>query len=112
MTLMSDRQPDLFGSPALAPPSVSDDYVVLIRKRMNETVAMMTAAQAMPWPDRIAIVHVENGFRADLEVLPQAEADAIWAVFDREMDRLFALAHAAEDAAEAAAAQALAAPAG
>lgn len=96
---MSDRQSDLFGTLAPTPPRVSEDFVALMRKRMLETLDMMKAAQAMPWTDRIAVIHVENAFRANKNLLPPAEGAALWAEFDREMDRLFALAHAAEEAA-------------
>lgn len=94
---MSGRQADLFGPSVGAvvarPP---EDLVVLIRARLNATLAMMKAAQAMPWPDRLSIIHAENAFRFDKDALPPEEAARLWAEFDREMDRLFALAEAAE----------------
>ncbi len=73
-----------------------EDLVVLIRARLNATLAMMKAATAMPWPDRLAIIHAENAFCFDKDALPPAEAARLWAEFDREMDRLFALVEAAE----------------
>jgi hypothetical protein len=97
---MSERQPDLFGTPEKPPqPRVSDDVVQLIRQRLRQQVAMVREAQTMPWPDRISIIHAENGFLADKQVLPAAEAAALWAEFDRELDRLFAITEAAEIAA-------------
>ena len=98
---MSASQPDLFGAtPARAAPPPPADLVVIIRARLHATLAMMQAAQSMPWPDRLAIIHAENAFRFDKEALPPAEAAALWAAFDTEMDRLFALAEAAEGPAE------------
>lgn len=94
---MSDRQTDLFGTPASKlPASPPADLVVLIRARLRETLAMVKAAEAMPWPDRIAIIHAENAFRFDKDALPSEEGAALWAEFDRELDRLFALSEAAE----------------
>lgn len=93
---MPDAQPDLFG-PAATPraPGPPAELVALIRARLHATLAMMRGAQAMPWPDRLSIIHAENAFRCDKDLLPPAEAAALWAEFDREMDRLFALAEAA-----------------
>lgn len=94
---MSNRQTDLFGTPAsAAPASPPEDLVVLIRARLHATLAMARAAKSMPWPERIAIVHAENAFRFDKDALPAAEGAALWAEVDRELDRLFALAEAAE----------------
>jgi len=98
---MADPQTDLFATLAPAPAAPPADAVVaLLRARLHATLAMMRAATAMPWPDRLAIIHAENAFRCDKNVLPAEEGAALWAEFDREMDRLFALAAAADAAAE------------
>lgn len=96
---MSNAQGDLFGSPSPARPAVDPGTVAAIRKRMLGTLDMMKAAQAMPWKDRIGAILAENEFKASKRFLPPEEAEALWVEFDREMDRLYDLAHAAEEAA-------------
>jgi len=51
--------------------------VALLRARLQATLAMMRAATAMPWPDRLAIIHAENAFRCDKNVLPAEEGAAL-----------------------------------
>ena len=105
---MAAQEFDLFATPAQAPMEAraaagpEEGIVALIRARMQAMVAKVTAAERMPWPDRLAIAIVENEFRANMRLLPPDEAAALWADFDRELDRLFDVEAAAEDAAAAA----------
>jgi len=45
----------------------------------------------MPWQDPIKIIHEDNGFRWGKNLLPPEEGAALWAEFDIEMDRLYAI---------------------
>ena len=45
----------------------------------------------MPWPDQLAVIREDNAFRFGKDVLPPAEGAALWAEFDAEMDRLYAV---------------------
>ena len=51
----------------------------------------------MPWTDRLAMIREENAFRYDKAALPPEEAAALWAAFDVEMDRLYAIMNAGQD---------------
>jgi hypothetical protein len=42
----------------------------------------------MPWPDQLAIIREDNTFRYGKDIPPPAEAAALWAEFDAEMNRL------------------------
>jgi hypothetical protein len=93
---MAQQQSDLFGTAPAASPRPPEDLVVLIRARLHATLAMLRAAETMPWGDKLSAVLAENAFRFDKDALPPAEAAALWAEFDRELDRLYAVAEAAE----------------
>jgi hypothetical protein len=45
----------------------------------------------MPWPDLLSIIREDNAFRFGKDVLPREEGAALWAEFDAEMDRLYAI---------------------
>ena len=69
----------------------SDEIVALVRSRLHATLALVKAACAMPWPDQLAIIREDNAFRFGKDVLPSAEGAALWAEFDAEMNRLYAI---------------------
>jgi hypothetical protein len=56
------------------------------------------AAEKMPWDDMLRIIREDNGFRWGKDVLPPEEGAALWAEFDVEMDRLYAIMNAGESA--------------
>jgi hypothetical protein len=84
-------QPDLFPDPAGRGEPPSDDIVALVRQRLNAALTLVKAAQAMPWTDQLAIIREDNAFRLAKDLLPPAEGAALWAEFDAEMDRLYAI---------------------
>ena len=88
---MSASQADLFESPSRASEQPSDEIVSLVRARLHATLALVKAADAMPWPDQLAIIREDNAFRFGKDALPAAEGAALWAEFDVEMDRLYAV---------------------
>ena len=45
----------------------------------------------MPWADRLAVIREDNAFSYAEALLPAEEGAALWAAFDRAMDRLFAV---------------------
>lgn len=47
------------------------------------------ATETFPWPDPLDAVHEENRFQRGAEMLGE-EGAALWARFDKEMDRLYA----------------------
>jgi len=88
---MSASQADLFGTSSHAGEPPSGEIIGLIRARLHATLALVKAAEAMPWTDQLAIIREDNAFRFGKDALPPAEGAALWAEFDVEMDRLYAV---------------------
>jgi len=95
---MSVSQADLFGTlPTHSSEQPSGEIVALVRERLHATLALVKSAKAMPWPDQLAIIREDNAFRFGKDVLPPAEGAALWAAFDAEMDRLYAIMNEGKD---------------
>ena len=90
-TGMSESQADLFGSAPLPHEQPSKEIVAIVRSRLHATLAPVKSAPAMPWPDQLSIIREDNAFRFGKDVLPGAEGAALWAEFDAEMDRPYAI---------------------
>ena len=89
---MSAQQADLFGPQASAAPEPpSAEIVALVRARLHAALALVRGAPEMPWVDMLSIIREDNAFRYGKDLLPAAEGAALWAEFDREMDRLYAV---------------------
>lgn len=94
---MSDSQADLFADTPTASRRPSDEIVALVRRRLHDTLALVKSAEAMPWSDPLAIIREDNAFRFEKDMLPADEGAALWAEFDAEMDRLYAIMNAGKD---------------
>ena len=94
---MSVLQADLFGAPSPAGEQPSAEIVALVRARLHATLALVKAANAMPWTGQLAIIREDNAFRFSKDFLPPAEGAALWAEFDAEMDRLYAIMNEGKD---------------
>jgi hypothetical protein len=88
---MPVSQPDLFGAESHISEPPSDAIVARVRSRLHATLALVKSAEAMPWPDQLAIIREDNAFRFGKDVLPRDEGAALWAEFDAEMNRLYAI---------------------
>jgi len=88
---MSAVQSDLFAPTPDAGKQPCDEIVALVRARLHAALALVKSAKAMPWQDQLAIIREDNAFRFGKDVLPPAEGAALWAEFDAEMDRLYAI---------------------
>jgi hypothetical protein len=88
---MSALQADLFGTPSPTRDQPSDEIVAIYRARLHAALALVKAAEAMPWNDMVTIIREDNAFRFGKDVLPPAEGAALWAEFNVEMDRLYAI---------------------
>ena len=88
---MSAAQHDLFGTAPHGGEAPGYEIVALVRARLHATLALVKAAEAMPWPDQLAIIREDNAFRFGKDVLLRAEGAALWAEFDAEMNRLYAI---------------------
>jgi hypothetical protein len=98
MHYRSSRQPDLFANagdilPAEAPPS---DFIARIRDELTGTLARVREAVALPWKDLTAATLAELRFNSIAGWLPDDEAGALRVSFQREMDRLYAVAEGDE----------------
>ena len=84
---MRHTQADLFAQDQTERNRLSDSRRSMIRARLEGTLARLEAAATFPWDDPLDAVHEENRFQRDSEMLGE-EGTALWARFDREMDRL------------------------
>lgn len=84
---MRHTQADLFAQDQTERNRLSDPKRSLIRSRLEATLARLEAAATFPWNDPLDAVHEENRFQRDSEMLGE-EGTALWARFDKEMDRL------------------------
>ena len=90
-------QADLFATASPADAVPSEEIVALVRSRLHATLAVVKAAKSMPWQDQLTIIREDNAFRFGKDVLPPAEGAALWAEFDAEMDRLYAVMNAGKE---------------
>jgi len=97
---MTARQPDLFGSPERPGPARDappPEIIALVRTRLHAALALVQGAKRMPWPDQLSVIREDNGFRYAKGLLPADEGAALWAAFDQEMDRLYAVMNEGKD---------------
>ena len=90
-------QPDLFAGTE-PPRAIAPEIVEMTRQRLHATLALVKGATTMPWDDMLRVIREDNGFRWGKDLLPPEEGAALWAEFDREMDRLYAIMNAAQGA--------------
>ena len=45
----------------------------------------------MSWTDMLDVIREDNAFRFGKDILPPEEGAALWAAFDVEIDRLYAI---------------------
>lgn len=88
---MAKLQADLFETEAEAAPGPSQEIVAIVRARLHAALDLVKGAQQMPWPDMLSIIREDNAFRFGKDVLPAAEGAELWAAFDAEMYRLYAI---------------------
>lgn len=92
---MAASQPDLFADLAPVPEpqgvrfEATPDFVARIRAELNETLALVRAAELLPWPDLTRTTLAELRFNSIARWLPDAEAAALRSAFDVEMGRLY-----------------------
>ena len=92
---MTSPQTDLFAE--LAPASdpakvvfeVTPDFVARIRAELNYTLALVRAAELLPWPDLTRTTLAELRFNSIARWLPEGEAAALRQAFNAEMTRLY-----------------------
>lgn len=88
---MSAQQSELFSTMPRTSEQPNDEIVGIVRARLRATLKVVQSAKEMPWTDQLAIIREDNAFRYDKDVLPAAEGATLWAAFNVEMDRLYAI---------------------
>lgn len=86
---MSVGQADLFAEDAAARNKLPEATAEAVRERLEATLARLQAVHVFPWSDALDAAHEENRFQRGAEMLGE-EGVALWARFDKEMDRLYA----------------------
>jgi hypothetical protein len=86
---MSAQQAELFATRTSEQPN--DEIVGIVRARLRATLELVRSSEQMPWTDQLAIIREDNAFRYDKDVLPADEGASMWAAFNVEMDRLYAI---------------------
>ncbi|MBF9151908.1 hypothetical protein [Novosphingobium jiangmenense] len=86
---MDNRQADLFAQDDAERNKLSDAERQVIEKRLLETLERLEAAPVFCWKNPLDAVHEENRFERYSKMLGDT-GTALWARFDREMDRLYA----------------------
>ena len=94
---MRALQSDLFGEQEVTPAEfasvtldqASPDFIARIRSELEETLATVRQASALPWPDLTRTTLEELRFNSITRWLPDDEATAFRAGFDAEMTRLY-----------------------
>ncbi len=71
-------------------------FVDMTRRRLRAKLTLVQAAEVMPWPNLLTIIHEDNDFRFSKDILPPDEGAALWAAFDKEMDRLYLIMNGGE----------------
>lgn len=89
--MMAYTQVDLFEDSPRAREAASPAVLARVRSRLQTTLERLQSESVFPWPDELAAIHEENGFRAAAKLLG-AEGETLWKRFDAEMDRLYATA--------------------
>lgn len=87
---MRHTQADLFAQDGEERNKLSESRRLTIRSRLEALLAKLEASATFPWNDPLDAVHDENRFQRDAELLG-VEGDVLWARFDEEMDRLYAI---------------------
>lgn len=86
---MRHTQEDLFAQDQTERNRLSEPRRSILRLRLEAMLARLEAAATFPWTDPLDAVHEENRFQRDTEMLGD-EGTVLWALFDKEMDRLYA----------------------
>jgi hypothetical protein len=97
---MKHTQADLFAQDDAERNKLPESRALMLRSRLEATLAELEGVAIFPWSDPLDAVHAENRFQRDAAMLGE-EGAALWARFDREMDRLYSTQAAPETRAAA-----------
>lgn len=80
-------QPSLFDADRI----VDDQQAASARMRMRAMIDRLKAASVPYWRDEAAVILDDGAFQRAMRLVPPEEAQALWADFDKEMQRLYAI---------------------
>ncbi|WP_165214382.1 hypothetical protein [Affinirhizobium pseudoryzae] len=92
---MRPIQADLFAQDTAERNTLSEQQRQELRDKLEATIATLEATATFPWRDPLDAVHEENRFQRGSDMLGE-EGVALWARFDREMERLHATQFASD----------------
>lgn len=81
------RQPTLFEVDRVA----DDQQAVAARLRMREMIERLKATSVPYWRDEAAVILDDGAFQRAMRLVPHEEAQVLWADFDTQMERLYAI---------------------
>jgi hypothetical protein len=70
---------------------VNDQQAAAARTRMREMIDRLKATAVPYWRDEAAVILDDGAFQRAMRLVPREEAQALWAEFDRETQRLYAI---------------------
>jgi hypothetical protein len=80
-------QPSLFDVDRI----VDDQQAVSARMRMREMIERLKATSVPYWRDEAAVILDDGAFQRAMRLVPREEAQSLWADFDAQMERLYAI---------------------
>jgi hypothetical protein len=70
---------------------VNDQQAATARTRMREMTDRLKATSVPYWRDEAAVILDDGAFQRAMRLVPREEAQALWAEFDKEMQRVYAI---------------------
>ena len=80
-------QPSLFDVDRI----VDDQQATTARTRMREMIERLRATSVPYWRDEAGVILDDGAFQRAMRLVPREEAQAFWADFDAQMERLYAI---------------------
>jgi hypothetical protein len=84
-------QPSLFDANQL----VDDQQAASARSRMQKMIDRLKATSEPYWRDEAGVILDDGAFQRAMRLVPREEAVALWADFNAQMERLYAIWSAA-----------------
>ena len=85
--MSATSQPSLFDVDRIA----DDQQAAAARIRMRAMIDRLKATSVPYWRDDAAVILDDGAFQRAMRLVPPEEAQALWADFDKEMQRLFTI---------------------
>jgi hypothetical protein len=80
-------QPSLFDVDRI----VDDAQATAARARMREMIERLKTTSVPNWRDEAGVILDDGAFQRAMRLVPREEALALWAEFDAQMERLYAI---------------------